>query len=306
MIFVADIPFTGLWQRPQELAVRLGADYYIYPGKFRFGLMGRVGNMKLIAVPQWHFNSRYPIVNTLCLMLSPWLDWLMKLIQGWIVDRHCPKESEWFIQSVQLSTLSQRFGADKVHFDYIDLYSFGRKVPKWFTHRFQNIVQSATTITHTHPNLRARLDSLLVPNACDAEKMQRKFEVYGYFGAIADYIDFDWILDLLSKDENYCCVMVGKVTTDIPEHPRLLVLPQIPHALLPVVAKMFTYAIVPFKKLALTESVDSVKVHEYYALGLPIISTLPQFADGKTWDDRVDQIMNQFEFGGVNRLLDAR
>ena len=67
MIFVSDIPFDYLWQRPQELSLGLDSDIYLYPGKLKFGLRGYIGNTKLVALPVWHFNSKYKLVNFLCL-----------------------------------------------------------------------------------------------------------------------------------------------------------------------------------------------------------------------------------------------
>jgi glycosyltransferase involved in cell wall biosynthesis len=67
------------------------------------------------------------------------------------------------------------------------------------------------------------------------------------------------------------------VPIKLPENVQLL--GRVPHHLLPSYARNWDVAMVPFKSNAIGRSADPIKVYEYLALGLPVVSgNLPQLA----------------------------
>lgn len=101
--------------------------------------------------------------------------------------------------------------------------------------------------------------------------------VIGYFGLMAeDWIDLPLMEAVARKFSTGSMVLLGKVTTDLS---RLTALPNV-HALgrkpfeeLPAYAKAFDVAINPFPLNEVTLNANPLKVREYLAAGLPVVST---------------------------------
>jgi glycosyltransferase involved in cell wall biosynthesis len=101
--------------------------------------------------------------------------------------------------------------------------------------------------------------------------------IIGYFGLMAaDWIDIDLMAHVARHFAGGSLVLLGKVTTDIS---RLTLLPNVhllgrrPFAELPAYAKGFDVAILPFPISEVTLNANPLKVREYLAAGLPVVST---------------------------------
>ncbi len=101
--------------------------------------------------------------------------------------------------------------------------------------------------------------------------------VIGYFGLMADdWIDIDLMVHVARHFSGGSMVLLGKVTTDLS---RLTALPNVhilgrkPFADLPAYAKGFDVAMNPFPINEVTLSSNPLKVREYLAAGLPVVST---------------------------------
>src|SRR4029450_5691509 len=99
----------------------------------------------------------------------------------------------------------------------------------------------------------------------------------------------------------YSFVVIGSAKTDmsaVEGKPNVFVLGQRAYAELPAYSRAFQAAIVPFRMTELTHSVNPIKLREYAAAGLPVVSSpLPEVrkcADiatcASTFDDWVDAL----------------
>jgi len=101
--------------------------------------------------------------------------------------------------------------------------------------------------------------------------------IIGYFGLMAaDWIDVDLMAHVAKSFPEGSMVLLGKVTTDVS---RLSALPNV-HLLgrkdfstLPAYSKGFDVAILPFPISEVTLNANPLKVREYLAAGLPVVST---------------------------------
>jgi glycosyltransferase involved in cell wall biosynthesis len=101
--------------------------------------------------------------------------------------------------------------------------------------------------------------------------------VLGYFGLMAsDWIDIDLLVRVAKHFSGGSLVLLGKVTTDLS---RLTALPNV-HLLgrkafdtLPAYSKGFDVALNPFPISEVTLNANPLKVREYLAAGLPVVST---------------------------------
>jgi glycosyltransferase involved in cell wall biosynthesis len=106
--------------------------------------------------------------------------------------------------------------------------------------------------------------------------------VIGFFGLLADWVDLDLIRTLAIARPAWTIVLIGKATTDLRPLrglPNIHLLGQKPYVELPGYCRGFDLGIIPFRKNALTERANPLKLREYLAAGLPVVSTpIPEVA----------------------------
>ncbi len=162
---------------------------------------------------------------------------------------------------------------------------------------------------------RARhVDTPLAPELTDLPG-----PVIGFWGSIHEWIDLDVVKHMAIRHPEWSIVMVGKVDVDLGE---VAALPNVhftggrSYGALPGFAKGFTAAILPFKINRLTASVNPIKLREYLAAGLPVVSTpLPEVKAyeglvriGATPEEFVEQVeaaVKDTSEGAMKRRMDA-
>jgi glycosyltransferase involved in cell wall biosynthesis len=100
--------------------------------------------------------------------------------------------------------------------------------------------------------------------------------VIGFFGLIADWVDLELMAEVAKRYPNGSMVLVGKATTDtsvLEQLPNVHLLGRKPYASLPAYCKGFDVALMPFRINELTLNANPLKVREYIAAGLPVVST---------------------------------
>lgn len=124
--------------------------------------------------------------------------------------------------------------------------------------------------------------------ACDAstvvpqELAKLPKPVIGFFGLVAEWLDFDALVACAKAHPEGSVVLIGKVAFDADISP-LKALPNVhflgrkPYADLPGYCKGFDVGMLPFKLNELTLNSNPLKVREYLAAGLPCVATqLPE------------------------------
>ena len=106
--------------------------------------------------------------------------------------------------------------------------------------------------------------------------------IIGFFGLIADWVDLDLIRFLARSRPQWTFVLIGKVVTSVAPIEGLQnvhLLGQKPYASLPGYAKAFDVALMPFVMNELTLAANPLKIREYLAAGLPVVSSaIPEAA----------------------------
>jgi glycosyltransferase involved in cell wall biosynthesis len=101
----------------------------------------------------------------------------------------------------------------------------------------------------------------------------------GFFGLIHEWVDLE-LIGTLADRLPYEFVLIGAGNQDMSallRRPNVHVLGRKPFSTLPDYSRGFDAAIVPFRMTELTASVNPIKLREYAAAGLPIVSTgLPE------------------------------
>ncbi len=108
--------------------------------------------------------------------------------------------------------------------------------------------------------------------------------IIGFHGLLADWVDFALLKKTAEHFPHGSLVLIGKTTVDAEQKIKILDgvknihrLGRKPYADLPAYCKGFDVALNPFVINHLTLSVNPLKVREYLAAGLPVVSTdLPE------------------------------
>lgn len=109
-----------------------------------------------------------------------------------------------------------------------------------------------------------------------AEIAKLPHPVIGFHGLIADWVDVELMAQVAEHFSKGSMVIVGKSTTDISaleRLPNVHLLGRQPYASLPAFCKGFDVALNPFRINELTLNANPLKVREYLAAGLPVVST---------------------------------
>lgn len=115
------------------------------------------------------------------------------------------------------------------------------------------------------------------PNAVIPPVMQALDRpVIGFFGLIADWVDLELIRYLAVSRPNWNFVLIGKTATNVQILEgvnNIHMLGPKPYKDLPLYAKGFDVAILPFAINELTLNANPLKLREYLAAGLPLVSS---------------------------------
>jgi len=165
------------------------------------------------------------------------------------------------------------------------------------------IRKSDLVITCTVPLLRSK--SRLNPNtilvrhgverdhfarACDEdtpvpdEVARLPHPILGFFGLVADWVDLATLLRAAESFAHGSLVIVGDINNAdhhalarLHARPNVHFLGRKPYEALPGYCKAFDVALLPFVKNELTENASPLKLREYLAAGLPVVTTdLPE------------------------------
>jgi glycosyltransferase involved in cell wall biosynthesis len=102
----------------------------------------------------------------------------------------------------------------------------------------------------------------------------------GFFGLLRDWVDLDLLAKVARRRPEWHFVLIGDATFDVGPYRRLAnmhFLGRRPYADLPAYCKSFDVGLIPFKLNELTRAVNPIKLREYLAAGLPVVSTpLPE------------------------------
>lgn len=104
--------------------------------------------------------------------------------------------------------------------------------------------------------------------------------IIGFHGLLADWVDFELIKKTAKHFKNGSVVLIGKITVDAEKKIKILndvknihFLGRKPYAELPNYCKGFDVALNPFEINELTLAANPLKVREYLAAGLQVVST---------------------------------
>jgi GT2 family glycosyltransferase/glycosyltransferase involved in cell wall biosynthesis len=152
------------------------------------------------------------------------------------------------------------------------------------------VVVSSTTLQEYAAPYNSKIE--LIRNGCDYEHFSRATQaetnrdkqvrpVVGYYGAIAEWFDVELVTELATRKSEWDFILIDAVTintiSDLRRLPNVTFTNEVPYQELPDWLAKIDVTIIPFKRTALTEATNPVKVYETLAAGKPVVATpLPE------------------------------
>lgn len=158
------------------------------------------------------------------------------------------------------------------------------------------LVDSASVVSYVAAPLSdwlyGRKDAVYLPNAVNPSEfinarqnhipedmihiVKTGHKIIGYYGYLAEWIDYDMIRRIALIRPDYEFVFIGKAIYDtslFDDVANIHLLGLKPYVELSDYAKLFDVAIIPFVVNEMMDCVSPIKFYEYCALGLPVISS---------------------------------
>ena len=156
----------------------------------------------------------------------------------------------------------------------------------------QHVDGLVVTSKHLSSKSSGGLPLLHLPHGVDHEHFKKtnstlhfpvqcpKRLVVGFFGLISDWVDLDLIAYLSDCFSDVSFLIIGRAELSIEkirDRNNVTVVDHVSYEDLPGYASQFDIGLIPFIINDLTKAVNPLKLLEYYALGLPVVSTkLPE------------------------------
>jgi GT2 family glycosyltransferase len=100
--------------------------------------------------------------------------------------------------------------------------------------------------------------------------------IIGYYGALAEWVDFELIAFLAKERPTWQFVLIGDVFVDnlagLNKLPNVHLLGRRPYSEMPLFLYHFNVCLIPFKLNDVTHAVDPVKFYEFISAGKPVVA----------------------------------
>ena len=130
-------------------------------------------------------------------------------------------------------------------------------------------------VDHDHFSTALSEDLTVPPDLSDIPH-----PILGFFGLIRDWLDLDLLAAVARQRPQWHIVLLGDSAVDLSPYrsfANIHFLGPKPYSSLPAYCKHFDVGLIPFKINELTKAVNPIKLREYLAAGLPVVSTpLPE------------------------------
>ncbi len=187
-----------------------------------------------------------------------------------------------------------------------------------------DLVRASDLVVVTSEALRQEVvaearEVALIRNAADYAFFERRpdtvFEdtrgrrIIGYYGAIAEWFDLDLVRAVAVRHANALIVLIGADTVGaqaaLGDLDNVKLVGEMPYVDLPFWVHAFDVCLLPFKRNALTNATNPVKVYEYLAAGKPVVSVdLPEMVQ---FDGLVDVAADTDAFvAAVGQALEGK
>jgi glycosyltransferase involved in cell wall biosynthesis len=207
-----------------------------------------------------------------------------------------------YVHFAPLAAMFDSFENPVVVYDILDDLSIydadeiGMPEERRVRYHHPGVMEQADVVLASAPNLFSkyeleRPDILLVENGVEPSRFRGDLPlpdafagiarpIVGYHGAVARWFDFDLFESVVESLPSYSFVIVGPVDDDARQHVRRFeelsnvhLVGAVPSDQIPSYVAAFDVGVIPFVVDELTRGVSPLKMYEYLAAGVPVVST---------------------------------
>ena len=248
-------------------------------------------------------ESRIKVLSPLLAPL-PEARWARRL-NAWLVARQVkralaalpPRDTQLWLFTPDAPELIDRIKPRRVIYYCVDDFAgFSGFNPELMTRLEQQTCAAADVVLATAERLhdkcrRLNANCQLLPHGVDFEHFAAAADlgmqhvpadvrdipkpIFGYFGLISDYVDLDLLAAAARRRPDWSFVLLGDCCCDVSILSRLYnvhLLGGKPYEDLPRYCRAFDVGLIPFRMNRLTRAVNPIKLREYLAAGLPVVS----------------------------------
>lgn len=170
------------------------------------------------------------------------------------------------------------------------------------------VVFSSKTLMDLHPAVHGK--ALLVRNGADVSRFSAAREksgtkpVAGYVGAIEAWFEIAMVRAAALANPDCRFVIAGRIensaAVSLRELPNVEMVGEVAYEKVPELVRQFDVGLIPFIVNDLTRAADPIKLYEYFACGIPVVSSrLPEV---EPQDDLVYLASDPAEFAAAVRV----
>ncbi len=281
VIFPATVDFYYMAQRPQNLARSFAeAGYVVIYGTLNHRV-DKVGLIEKVADDLYLLNESYfPFISHIfkpeeSIYYCLWPNNIKHLA-------YLPYSYLLYDYMDQLSLLD--LPANELECDHLAMLNQANIVTvsaRKLMDQLPNHILSKTILI----NNAVSRDFIDAVDACDQAPTELStlgdLPILGYYGAIAEWVDFDLIERLAEELTSARVVLIGPIAVCASKrvgkllqyHSNVIVLPSCKQPELIPYLKRFDVCLIPFLKNTVTDAVSPVKLFEYFSAGKPVVST---------------------------------
>jgi len=305
VVMLSTHPFTGLWQRPQQLAVRLARSYpvlYVCPRYASQIARERSPAQTPPLPPPENLLHLSPLLLPFERAVRPAynlnLGTICYLIETALSKIGANSTPVLWFYAPRFAPLLHRVRHSAVVYDIMDEHS-GFRWARFETEQLERELLSAADVafagTFSLYESKRRFASRMLYVPCGVEyshfaaASDRKLRppkalagakgpVIGYFGAVDDRLDFETILLAAEKHPEWTIVLAGPWFSRRPRHQlqskrNIILTGLVAYSELPAYLARFDVALLPFVINDITRHIHPTKVLEYLASKTPVVAS---------------------------------
>lgn len=312
MIFLSDIPWAALYQRPQHLAARFAGKQKLLwvepavlgqpPRRIPTPIRENIDGMVLPYLP---YNARNVTLRAIARGAGglPPARWALERLQRSMLSgamAHAgiaPDSAHVYLQNFQAIRAIRKIRPARIVYDCIDNPFGFASLPRAVHRLWHETMDAADLLIATSPVLASLLErnsgrrAHLISNGVEYERFTSPVTrprdlpddgtpVAGYVGSVYPWIDFALLERLCLSLPDVRIVVIGKEHPEVRPHlaalarfPNFLFLGPRPYETIPGYLRTFRAGLIPFLRTSLTEGVNPVKLYEYAASGIVPVAT---------------------------------
>jgi glycosyltransferase involved in cell wall biosynthesis len=333
--YFGNVPFASLWQRSQQLACHLAAVtdvVYVDPNRsllqhFRPGktvstlscehLPRRLRRFR--PMPGLPLGRSFPAINRLNYATT------VSHLQRFTWDNRLEPPKLLVVSFPDQMEAARSFPGIPLVYDLMDepLLFLKPRQKAYFQKLHHELLQRARLTITSSRVLFERYAPICRQIACVTngvkEQLLRGLETapahatlsrlpgprIGYVGAISHWFDFNAVRALANAFPGGSVILVGPVDCPVPALPdNVIFTGLLPHHHLAPVLKCFDLGIIPFQCSREIDAVNPIKLYEYLAAGLPVLTS--RFTEMNDFGDLVSMYNNESECAMTAKELLSR